>query len=187
MLQVKDTASTSTPSLMNGSKEETSIELALTLLRTSSLQTPITESGQESTGEDGKGEQQEAVKPKENGNGERTTLINAEVTKMSSLTKLYCQKIMIGSKNNHKQLLPHFTINIIGNQVSPAQNVQNLGVMFDSNLSLSDHKSQAIKSTRVNERDLYRICPLLGPVNRSILVSSIWSVVSTELGTENAL
>ena len=29
--------------------------------------------------------------------------------------------ILIGSKNNRKQLLPHFPINILGNQVSPAQ------------------------------------------------------------------
>ena len=31
--------------------------------------------------------------------------------------------ILIGSKNNRKQLLPHFPINILGNQVSPAQSV----------------------------------------------------------------
>ena len=40
--------------------------------------------------------------------------------------------ILIGSKNNRKQLLPHFPINILGNQVSPAQSVKNLGVVFDS-------------------------------------------------------
>ena len=34
--------------------------------------------------------------------------------------------ILIGSKNNRKQLLPHFPINILGNQVSPAQSVRNL-------------------------------------------------------------
>ena len=41
--------------------------------------------------------------------------------------------ILIGSKNNRKQLLPHFPTNILGNQVSPAQSVRNLGVVFDSN------------------------------------------------------
>ena len=40
--------------------------------------------------------------------------------------------ILIGSKNNCKQLLPHFPINILGNQVSPAQSVRNFGVVFDS-------------------------------------------------------
>ena len=41
--------------------------------------------------------------------------------------------ILIGLKHNRKQLLPHFPINILGNQVSPAQSVKNLGVVFDSN------------------------------------------------------
>ena len=31
--------------------------------------------------------------------------------------------ILIGSKNSRKQLHPHFPINILGNQVSPAQSV----------------------------------------------------------------
>ena len=50
--------------------------------------------------------------------------------------------ILIGSKNNHKQLLPHFPINILGNQVSPAESVKNRGVVFDSNFTFSDHVSQ---------------------------------------------
>ena len=49
--------------------------------------------------------------------------------------------ILIGSKNNCKQLLPHFPMNILGNQVLPAQSVKNLGVVFDSNF-FSDHVSQ---------------------------------------------
>ena len=69
--------------------------------------------------------------------------------------------IFIGSKNNRKQLLPHFPINILGNQVSPAQSVKNLGVVFSSNFTLSDHVSQVIKSSRVHARDHYRIRPLL--------------------------
>ena len=79
--------------------------------------------------------------------------------------------ILIGSKNNCKQLLPHFPINILGNQVSPAQSVRNLGVVFDSNFSFSDHVSQVIKSTRVHARDLYRIRPLLD-LNTSVLLAN---------------
>ena len=79
--------------------------------------------------------------------------------------------ILIGSKNNCKQLLPHFPINIISNQVSPAQSVRNLGVVFDSNFSFSDHVSQVIKSTRVHARDLYRIHPLLD-LNTSVLLAN---------------
>ena len=47
--------------------------------------------------------------------------------------------ILIGSKNNRKQLLPHFLINILSNQVSPAQSVRNLRVVFDSIFSFSDN------------------------------------------------
>ena len=69
--------------------------------------------------------------------------------------------ILIGSRKNRNQLLPHFPINILGNQVSPEQSVRNLGVVFESNFTFSNHISQVIKSTRVQARDLYRIRPLL--------------------------
>ena len=95
--------------------------------------------------------------------------------------------ILICSKNNCKQLLPHFPIdilgnhfpiNILGNQVSPAQSVRNLGVVFDSNFSFSDHVSQVIKCTRVNARDLYRICPPID-LNTSVLLKN--ALVSSRL------
>ena len=92
--------------------------------------------------------------------------------------------ILIGSKNNHKQLLPHFPINILGNQVSPAQSVRNLGVVCDSNFSFSDHVSQVIKSTRVHARDRYRIRPLLD-LNTSVLLANAW--VSSRLDYCNSL
>ena len=79
--------------------------------------------------------------------------------------------ILIGSKNNRKQLLSHFPINILGNQVSPAQSVRNLRVVFEFTFSFSDHVSQVIKSTRVNVRDLYRFCPLLD-LNTSVLLAN---------------
>ena len=92
--------------------------------------------------------------------------------------------ILVGSKNNHKQLLPRFPINILGNQVLPVQSVGNLGVVFDSNFSFSDHVSQVIKSTRVHARDLYRICPLLD-LNTSVLLAN--AVVSSRLDYCNSL
>ena len=93
--------------------------------------------------------------------------------------------ILIGYKNNRKQLLPHFQINILGNQVSPAQSVKNLGVVFlISNSTLSDNVSQVIKSTRVYCRDLYRICPLLN-LKTSVLLAK--ALVSTRLDYCNAL
>ena len=92
--------------------------------------------------------------------------------------------ILISSINNRKQLLPHFPINILGNQVSPAQSVRNLGVVFNSNFSFSDHVSQVIKSTRVHARDLYRICPLLD-LNTSVLLAK--ALVSSRLDYCNSL
>ena len=92
--------------------------------------------------------------------------------------------ILIGSKNNRKQLLPHFPINILGNQVSPAQCVKNLGVVFDSNFTFSDHVSQVIKSIRVHARDLYRIRPLLD-LNSSVLLAN--ALVSSRLDYCNSL
>ena len=92
--------------------------------------------------------------------------------------------ILIGSRKNHNQLLPHFPINILGNQVSPAQSVRNLGVVFDSNFTFSNHVSQVIKSTRVQARDLYRIRPLLD-LNTSVLLAN--ALVSSRLDYCNSL
>ena len=74
-----------------------------------------------------------------------------------------------------KQLLSHFPINILGNQVSPVQSVRNLGVVFDSNFTFSDLVSQVIKSTRVHARDLYRICSLLDLKTSVLLANALGS------------
>ena len=94
--------------------------------------------------------------------------------------------ILIGSKKIHNQLLPYFPINILGNQVSPAQSVRNLGVepWSDSNFNFSNHVSQVIKSTRVQARDLYRIRPLLD-LNTSVLLAN--ALVSSRLDYCNSL
>ena len=91
--------------------------------------------------------------------------VRHELSKGKSMDKA-CQVLTeemfyMGSKISRKQLFPCFPINIFGNQVSPAQSVNNLGVVFDSNFTLSDHVSQVIKSARVHARDLYKIHPLL--------------------------
>ena len=92
--------------------------------------------------------------------------------------------ILIGSPKNRKQLLPHVPINILGNQVSPAQSVRNLTVVFDSKFNFSNHVSQVIKSTRVHARDLYRIRPLLD-LNTSVLLAN--ALVSSRLDYCNSL
>ena len=85
---------------------------------------------------------------------------------------------------NRKQLLPHFPINILGNQVLPAQSARNLGVVFYSNFNISNHVSQVIKSTRVHARDLYRIRSLLD-LNTSVLLAT--ALVSSRLDYCNSL
>ena len=92
--------------------------------------------------------------------------------------------ILIGSQKNHNQLLPHFPVNILGNQVSPAQSVRDLGVVFDSNFTFSNHVSKVIKSTRVQVRDLYRIRPILD-LNTSVLLAN--PLVSSRLDYCNSL
>ena len=92
--------------------------------------------------------------------------------------------ILNGSQKNHNQLLPHFPINILGHQVSPAQSVRNLRVVFDSNFNFSNHMSQVIKSARVHARDLCRIRPLLD-LNTSVLLAN--ALVSSRLDYCNSL
>ena len=70
-----------------------------------------------------------------------------------------------------EQLCPYYPISILSNQVSPAKSVKNLGVVFDSYFTFSDHVSQVIKSTTVHARDLCRICRLLD-FNTSVLLAN---------------
>ena len=100
------------------------------------------------------------------------------------LNKDKSEFIVIGSPQNCNQLLPHFPINILGNQVSPAQSVRNLGVVFDSNFNFSNHVSQVIKFTRVHARNLYRMRPLLD-LNTSVLLAN--ALVYSRLDYYNSL
>ena len=111
---------------------------------------------------------------------------NFMFTKKLKLNPDKTEFILISSKYNRKQFLPHFLINILGNQVSLAQSVRNLGVVFDPNFSFSfsDHVSQVIKSNRVHPRDLYRICSLLD-LNISALLTN--ALVSSRLDYCNSL
>ena len=75
------------------------------------------------------------------------------------------------TKYSRKQLHSLFPTDILGNKVAPASNVKNLGVVFDPNLTLTDHISQVIKSTRFHIRDLYRIHHLLD-LNTAIILAN---------------
>ena len=89
-----------------------------------------------------------------------------------------CSDWALGSKNSRQQLFPYFPISVLGSQIPPAQNIinKNLGVMFDSNISHSDHVSHVIKSTRVHVRQLYRICTLLELKTSAILANALVNI-----------
>ena len=81
--------------------------------------------------------------------------------------------IRIGSQkflNNSPSLPYQYSVN----QVSPAQSVRNLGVVFHFNFNFSNHVSQVIKSTLVHARELYRIRPLLD-LNTVLLANALVS------------
>ena len=59
----------------------------------------------------------------------------------------------------------------LGNQASLAPNLKDLRAVLYSNLSLLDHVSQVIKSTRGHTRDLYRNCRLLD-IETSLLLAN---------------
>ena len=65
--------------------------------------------------------------------------------------------ILIGTKHNRDKLSSHFPLDILGNRVHPSNKVKNLGVIFNSDLSLTQHISSIVKSCYCNIRDLTRI------------------------------
>ena len=58
--------------------------------------------------------------------------------------------IIFGSKRQRDKLKAFFSINILGNPICPVGSVKNLGVWFDSDLSLSKHVQNVCKSCFVN-------------------------------------
>ena len=65
--------------------------------------------------------------------------------------------IVFGAKDRHKWLSDSFPVNILGNCLSPADVVRNLGVMFDAKFCFTNHVNSVIKSCFISLRDLHRI------------------------------
>ena len=59
--------------------------------------------------------------------------------------------------DKYKWLKDSFSVNILGNCLSPMDVVQNLGVLFDSKFSFPNHVNSVIKSCFVKLRDLHHI------------------------------
>ena len=65
--------------------------------------------------------------------------------------------IVFGSMDKYKWLKDSFPVNILGNCLPPKDVVRNLGVLFDSRFSFTNHVNSVIKSCFANFRDLHRI------------------------------
>ena len=91
--------------------------------------------------------------------------------------------ILVGCKITvHNSFL---TFRIIFSAIrSKAQSVRNLGLVFNSNFSFSDHESHVIKSTRAHARDHSRIGPVLD-LKTSVLLAN--ALVSNRLDYCNSL
>ena len=105
---------------------------------------------------------------------------------LSTLTQLAQSLIpRVASTTTFMPMIPSYTPSLSYQyQVSPAQSVRNLGVVFYPNFTFSNHVSQVIKSTRVQARDLYIIRPLLD-LNTSVLLAN--ALVSSRLDYYNLL
>ena len=64
--------------------------------------------------------------------------------------------IVFGAKDRYKWLNDSFSVNILGNCLSPTGVVYNLGVLFDTKFSFTNHINSVIKSYFIGLRDLQR-------------------------------
>ena len=65
--------------------------------------------------------------------------------------------IVLGTKVQRDKLSSFFPVNILDTDIFPSKKVRNLGVIFDSDFSFSDHITSVCKSCFVGIRDLRRI------------------------------
>ena len=92
--------------------------------------------------------------------------------------------IVLGTEKQQTKLANHFPINIMGNMVSPCSKVKNLGVIFDSTLSMSKHVSLVRSSCFYHIRDFSRIRRIL---SKSVAVTLANALVGSRLDYCNSL
>ena len=86
--------------------------------------------------------------------------------------------IVFGAKDRHKWLNDSFPVNILGNCLSPADVVCNLGVLFDAKFCFTNHVNSVIISCFISLRDLHCIRGFLS-VDTSVVIAN--ALVSTGL------
>lgn len=78
----------------------------------------------------------------------------------SNMLKLNPDKtefILLGSKQHLSKLSRFCPVSILGSRLNPSNKVKNLGVVFDSHMSLSNHISSVCRSCYYHIRDLNRM------------------------------
>ena len=65
--------------------------------------------------------------------------------------------IVFGSVDKYKWLKDSVPVNILGNCLSPTDVVQNLGGLFDTKFSFTNHVNSVIKSSFANLQDFHCI------------------------------
>ena len=92
--------------------------------------------------------------------------------------------IVFGSMDKYKWLKDSFPVDTLGNCLSQTDVVHNLGVLFNSKCSFTNHVNSVIKSCVVNLRDLHRIRRFLSD-DVSVMVAN--ALVSSHLDYCNSL
>ena len=67
---------------------------------------------------------------------------------------------------------PNCSINIDFNIISPNNSAKNLGVVFQSDMSMDKHISAIVKSCFLQLRDFHRICPLISKTTAITLANA---------------
>ena len=92
--------------------------------------------------------------------------------------------IVLGSDRHRSNLAHHFPIELLGSEFSSCRKVKNLGVIFDSSLSMSNQISSVCSSSFYHIRDFRRIRRFL---SKSVSVTLANALVSSKLDYCNSL
>ena len=89
--------------------------------------------------------------------------------------------ILFNSRNINPQVI---NINLDSDVISSGYSAKNLGVLFQSDMSLDDHISSIIESCFVQLRDFRRICPL---ISKTVAITLTNSFIHSHLNYCNSL
>lgn len=92
--------------------------------------------------------------------------------------------IVFSSPSKKSSLAKFFPVNLLGSEISPAQKVKNLGVIFDSDFTLSKQLSHITKLCYYNIRDLSRVRKY---ISRTVATTLANALVSSRLDYCNSL